>query len=72
MIAKKLINEVRKFRGPIYIETNNFNDVFHVQAVKSDLIAMIADSFDPEFETGFILDVVDGNGYLGKDHLNGN
>lgn len=65
MIAKKLIAEVRKFKGPIYVATTNFNDVFHVQAVKADLIHMISQSFDPEFETGFILDK---NGYLDKDY----
>lgn len=64
MIAKELINKIRKTKGPIYIETHNFNDVFYVQAVKSDLITMITESFDAEFETGFD---VDDNGYLGKD-----
>ncbi len=66
MIAKKLIAEVRKFKGPIFVETHNFNDVFYVKANKTDLIDMIKCSFDPDFETGFILDI---NGYLGKDYI---
>jgi len=65
MIAKKLINEVRKFKGPIYVATANFNDIFHVQVVKSDLIDMISQSFDADFETGFSLDK---NGYFDKDY----
>lgn len=64
MIAKELIAKIRKTKGPVYVETHNFNDVFYVQAVKSDLIAMINDAFDSSFETGFN---IDDNGYLGKD-----
>lgn len=64
MIAKKLINEVRKFRGPIYVEIQNFNDVFWIKANKADLLTMIKDSFDANFETGFELDA---QGYFGKD-----
>ena len=65
MIAKNLISQIRKAKGPIYIETYNFNDTFWVQAVKSDLIKMIQDSFDSDFETGFELDK---NGYFSKDY----
>ena len=64
MIAKNLINEVRKFKGPIFAATANFNDMFHVQVVKSDLIDMISKSFGADFETGFTLDK---DGYFGKD-----
>ena len=64
MIAKKLINEVRKFKGPIYVEVQNFNDGFWIKANKADLLEMIKDSFDSDFETGFELDA---KGYFGKD-----
>jgi hypothetical protein len=68
MIAKKLIAEVRKFKGPIYVEVANFNDTFWVQVVKSDLLLMIKDSFDADFETGFELEDKFGSGYFGKDY----
>jgi hypothetical protein len=64
MIAKNLISQIRKAKGPIFIETSNFNDMFWVQAVKSDLIKMIGESFETDSETGFILDK---NGYFSKD-----
>lgn len=65
MIAKNLIAKIRKTKGPVYIETFNFNDAFWVQAVKSDLITMIQDNFKLEEETGF---EIDDHGYLGKDY----
>jgi hypothetical protein len=68
MIASKLIIEVRKFKGPIYMEVQNFNDCFWVQVVKTDLLAMIKGNFDMDFETGFILDEKHGAGYFGKDY----
>ena len=64
MIAKNLISQIRKAKGPIFIETSNFNDMFWVQAVKSDLIKMIGESFGTDSETGFILDK---DGYFSKD-----
>lgn len=70
MIVKKLIAEIKKFRGPIYVEVQNFNDVFYVQAVKGDLIKMLEDGFGANMaknldeECGFELDK---NGYFGKD-----
>lgn len=64
MIAKNLISQIRKAKGPIFIEISNFNDMFWVQAVKSDLIKMIGESFGADLETGFILDK---NGYFSKD-----
>ena len=72
MIASKLITEIRKFKGPIYVEALNFNDVFWVQVVKSDLLAMIKGNFDTDFETGFILEDRQGLGYFGKDYVSGN
>ena len=72
MIASKLITEIRKFKGPIYVEAVNFNDVFWVQVVKTDLLNMIKDSFDTDFETGFVLEDKLGSGYFGKDYDNGN
>lgn len=72
MIASKLITEVRKFKGPIYIEAQNFNDVFWIQVVKSDLLESIKGNFDSDFETGFILEEKFGAGYFGKDYENGN
>ena len=65
MIAKNLIAKIRSTKGPIYVETFNFNDAFWVQAVKSDLIAMIQEKFALDAETGF---EVDDQGYLGKDY----
>ena len=64
MITKDLIAKIRKFKGPVYVETHNFNDVFYVQAVKGDLINMITEAFSADTETGF---EIDNNGYLGKD-----
>ena len=65
MIAKELIAKIKKFKGPIFIATQNFNDIFWVQAVKSDLIARLEYSFCGDVETGFELD---GQGYLDKDY----
>ena len=64
MIAKNLISQIRKAKGPIFVEISNFNDMFWVQAVKSDLIEMISTSFESDLETGFILDK---DGYFSKD-----
>lgn len=64
MIAKELIAKIRKTKGPVYVETQNFNDVFYVQAVKSDLIVMIQEAFGNDVETGFD---IDDKGYMGKD-----
>ena len=70
MIQKDLIKKIKNDRnGYIYVEVTNFNDSFWVQAVKSDLINMLKNTFDPEFETGFVLDDM---GYFGKDYSCGN
>ena len=69
MIQKDLIKQLTAYRGQILVEILNFNDVFWVQAVKSDLIHQIKSSFGPDDETGFELDK---NGCLGKDYINGN
>jgi hypothetical protein len=55
MIAKALLTEVRKAKGPIYVEAINFNDTYLVQVVKSDLIAMIQEKFAEDDDTGFEL-----------------
>jgi hypothetical protein len=68
MIAKKLIREIQKVKGPVYVETCNFNDVFWIQAVKADLIDLLKDKFDDDFETGFTLDINCTGAYLGKDY----
>jgi hypothetical protein len=68
MIAKKLIRDIQKIKGPIYVETSNFNDVFWVQVVKTDLINMIKDKFDDDFETEFTLDYHPGGAYFAKDY----
>lgn len=68
MIAKALLTEVRKAKGPIYVEAVNFNDACLVQVVKSDLIAMIQDKFIEDEETGFELSQC---GVFGKDYVNG-
>lgn len=67
MIAKKLINQLRKSKGPIHVEVINFHDTFWVQAVKSDLIKMIQEKFQDFEETGFELDE---QGRFGKDYFN--
>ena len=66
MIARELVAKIKKFRGPIHVEVQNFNDVFYVQAVKSDLVAMIEKSFENQLDEkcGFDLDE---NGFFGKD-----
>ena len=70
MIARELIAKIQKFKGPIYTEVANFDDVFYVQIVKSDLVAMIRSAFGAnlaerlENECGFELD---DHGYFGKD-----
>ena len=68
MIAKELIAEVSKTRGPILVEVSNFNDTFWVQAVKRDLMFMLA-KFEDEDETGFelIVGLESGNAYFSKD-----
>lgn len=67
MIAKDLIAEVRKTKRPILVEVSNFNDTFWVQAVKRDLMFMLA-KFEDEDETGFELIVLEsGNAYFSKD-----
>lgn len=68
MIQKDLIKKLQAYRGPVMVQIHNFNDVFWVQAVKSDLIHMIKTSFDLNDETGFELD---DNGAFGKDFVNG-
>jgi hypothetical protein len=64
MIQKDLIKQLTAYRGPVLVETHNLNDVFWIQAVKSDLILQIKTRFGPDDETGFELDK---NGYFGKD-----
>lgn len=68
MIAKDLITKVRKTRGPILVELINFHDQFWVQAVKSDIIYMIQETFSECDETGF---EIDDEGRFCKDYLNG-
>ena len=67
MIASALLTLIRKTRGPIVVETNNYHDEFVVQVVKSDLINMIQESFAEDQETGFTLFA----GRFGKDYVNG-
>lgn len=64
MIQKDLIKQLTAYRGPILVEVQNFNDIFWMQAVKSDLIVQLKGKFGSEDETGFDLDK---NGYFGKD-----
>lgn len=64
MIAKTLISQIRKTRGPIFVEVSNFDDGFWIQAVKSDLISMLT-RFDDGEETGFELNET---GYFSKDY----
>jgi hypothetical protein len=69
MIQKDLIKQLTGYRGQVLVETQNFNDVFWIQAVKSDLIHQIKSSFGPNDETGFELGK---DGCFGKDYINGN
>jgi hypothetical protein len=69
MIKKDLIKLLTAYRGPVLVEVQNFNDMFWIQAVKSDLIVQLNAKFEPDEETGFELDK---NGYFGKDFDNGN
>ena len=69
MILKDLIKQLTAYRGPVLVEVQNFNDIFWMQAVKSDLIVQLKAKFDCNDETGFELDK---NGYLGKDFDSGN
>ena len=55
MIAKDLIRTLRAHRGRVYVEVGNGNDVFAVEAVKSDLIAFVSGNFLSDEETGFSL-----------------
>lgn len=68
MITKNLLKMLNDQKGPIYVEVVNFNDVFWVQAVKQDLINIIKTNFAPDVECGFVLDL---EGFLGKDFING-
>jgi hypothetical protein len=65
MIKKDLIKQLTAYRGPVLVEVQNFNDVFWIQAVKSDLIVQLNGKFDSNEETGFVLDK---NGYFGKGY----
>lgn len=67
MIAKTLISQIRKTRGPIFVEVFGFNDTFWVQAVKSDLMFMLA-KFEDEDETGFKLLAAPDSAYFVKDY----
>ena len=67
MIRKDLIKQLTAYRGPVLVEVQNFNDIFWIQAVKSDLIVQLNAKFKPNEETGFELDK---NGYFGKDFSN--
>lgn len=69
MITKNLLKMLNDQKGPIYVEVQNFNDIFWIQAVKSDLIVQLNAKFGPDEETGFELDK---NGYFGKDSDSGN
>ena len=69
MIRKDLIKQLTAYRGPVLVEVQNFNDIFWIQAVKSDLIVQLNAKFGPDEETGFDLDK---NGYFGKDFDSGN
>ena len=69
MIRKDLIKQLTAYRGPVLVEVQNFNDIFWIQAVKSDLIVQLNGKFGPDEETGFELDK---NGYFGKDSDSGN
>ena len=69
MIQKDLIKQLTAYRGPVLVEVQNFNDIFWIQAVKSDLIVQLNAKFGPDEETGFDLDK---NGYFGKDFDSGN
>lgn len=64
MIAKKLITEIRKTKGPVMVAFSNFDDVFYVHVSKKDLMAQFSARFNQDEETGLVLDE---NGYLGKD-----
>jgi hypothetical protein len=64
MIQKDLIKQLTAYRGQVFIEVQNFNDTFWMQAVKSDLIVQLKAKFGSNDETGFVLDK---NGYFGKD-----
>ena len=64
MIQKDLIKKFTAYRGPVLVEVQNFNDIFWIQAVKSDLIVQLKAKFESNEETGFELDK---NGYFGKD-----
>lgn len=64
MIAKQLLQAIKAHKGPLLVEICNFDDVFWIQAVKSDLLAQL-DCFKATDETGFILD---SRGHLSKDY----
>ncbi len=67
MIAKALLTEVRKAKGPIYVEVSNYNDTHLIKAVKSDLIDFLEKHFSPLEETGYTLRYRT----FGKDYVNG-
>jgi len=54
MIAKDLLRALRAYKGPVFVEVSNGTDVHVVQAVKSDLLALIRDVL-PTQETGYTL-----------------
>ena len=69
MIAKTLIKQIKNDRnGYIMVEISNFDDIFFVRGVKSDILRMLS-TFEPTQETGLVLD---NDGYLSKqyDYMN--
>jgi hypothetical protein len=65
MIAKNLISQIRKAKGPIVVAFNNFDDVMYVEVNKKDLLVQLSARFMKDEETGLILDK---NNYLDKDY----
>ena len=64
MIRSDLIKALKSHKGPVWIEVQNHNDCFYVQAVKSDLICQMSNNFSEGEETGF---EIDSNGYFNKE-----
>ena len=65
MIAKNLISQIRKAKGPIVVAFSNFDDMFYVEVSKKDLLVQLSARFTKDEETGLILDQ---NNYLDKDY----
>lgn len=68
MIREDIIIKIRAARGEMLIEMHGPHDVHHVKIVKSDLIKMFQETFEPYEETGFEVHCTNDIHYCVRDY----